>query len=435
LLKLYNSNSTQIHDIDQQILQVKTNAITSIVTTRKQIESKQKYLQDQLLPINQQISQLPVAEREMVSLKRDFDVNDKVFSFLSEKKLDQEILSAGILPGATIIDLAQPNYSPVSPNESSIHHTAITFGLAIGIGFIILIRILNPFIYDKETVESLTTIPIIGVIRKFPEDIDEFSTQILAISKPKSIFAESVRAVRTNLNFLASEKKSKVICITSEVAGEGKSFVAVNLSSTLSLIDKKVILIAADLRRSKLHKTFHVPNDMGLSNYLANQCTTDDIINHSNQSGLDFIVSGPVPPNPSELLHSDRVKELIADLKGRYDIIMIDTAPIGLVSDAIPLIRMSDINLFVIRSGKSKFYAATIPQRIAQEYKLDNTVIVLNAFAQDLLHSRYYSTKYTGDNYGTTYYYYSDYSGYESSGYYVDQDEDKWWHIWKWFKK
>lgn len=435
LLKVYNNNSAQIRDLDQQILQVKSNAINSIITTRRQIELKQKYLQDQLMPINQQISQLPVAEREMLSLRRVFEVNDKVYSFLSEKKLDQEIVSAGILPGATIIDLAQPNYTPVSPNEASIHRTAITFGLAIGLGFIILIRILNPYIYDKETVESLTTIPIIGVIRKFPEEIDEFSTQILAISKPKSIFAESVRAVRTNLNFLASEKKSKVICITSEVAGEGKSFVAVNLSSTLSLIDKKVILVAADLRRSKLHKTFHVPNDMGLSNYLANQCTINDIINHSNQSGLDFIVSGPVPPNPSELLHSDRIKELIADLKERYDIIMIDTAPIGLVSDAIPLIRMSDINVFVIRSGKSKFYAATIPQRIAQEYKLDNTVIVLNAFQQDLLHSRYYSTKYSGDNYGTTYYYYSDYSGYESAGYYVDQDENKWWHIWKWFKK
>src|SRR3978361_2164591 len=151
-------------------------------------------------------------------------------------------------------------------------------GLAIGLGLIILIRVLNPYIYDKETIESLTTIPILGIIRKFPDDMDSDNKQILAISKPKSVFAESVRAVRTNLSFLASEKTSKVICITSEVAGEGKSFVAVNLSSTLSLIDKKVILIAADLRRSRLHKTFHVPNDMGLSSYLANQCTADDVI-------------------------------------------------------------------------------------------------------------------------------------------------------------
>jgi capsular exopolysaccharide synthesis family protein len=371
----------------------------------------------------------------MVSLKRDFDINDKVYSFLSEKKLDAQISSAGILPGATIIDLAQPNFSPISPDEHGVRRSAEIFGLAIGLGLIILIRILNPYIYDKETIESLTTIPIIGVIRKFPEEIDEYSTQILAVSKPKSIFAESVRSVRTNLSFLASEKKSKIICITSEVAGEGKSFVAVNLSSTLSLIDKKVILVAADLRRSKLHKTFHVPNDLGLSSYLANQCAADDVISHSNQENLDFIVSGPIPPNPSELLHSVRMTELIAELTSRYDIVMIDTAPIGLVSDAIPLIRASDVNLFVIRSGKSKFYAATVPQRIAQEYHLDNTVIVLNAFAQDLLHARYYTTKLTGENYGTKYYYYSDYTGYESSGYYIDKDEDKWWRIRNWFKK
>ncbi|MCC8425714.1 tyrosine-protein kinase family protein [Mucilaginibacter sp. UR6-11] len=433
-LKTYNSASQVVQDIDKQILLLKNNALTSINLSRQLIESKIKFLQSQLGPVNQKIAELPTAERDLVSLKRDFDVNDKVYSSLSEKKIDQEIFRAGILPGATIVDLAHLNYVPVSPDERGTHQKALMLGLAIGLGVIVLIRVLNPFIYDKETVESLTTIPIIGVIRKFPDEIDQFSTQILAISKPKSIFAESVRSVRTNLNFLASEKESKVICITSEVAGEGKSFVAVNLSSTLSLIDKKVVLVAADLRRSKLHKTFHVPNDMGLSSFLANQCAADDIINHSNQTGLDFIVSGPVPPNPSELLHSERMRELITHLSTIYDIVMIDTAPIGLVSDAIPLIRISDINVFVIRSGKSKFHSATVPQRLANEYHLNNTVIVLNAFAQDLLHSRYYTTKFNGDNYGK-YYYYSDYSGYDGSGYYIDPDESKWWQIWRWFKK
>jgi len=435
LLKTYNNNSQPILDLNQQILRIKNDALNSTDLSISQIQTKIDYLDKQLAPINQQISEMPAAQRDLVSLQRDFEVNDKVYSFLSEKKLDAQISTAGILPGATIIDPVQPNYSPVSPDEHSIRRSALIFGLAIGLGLIILIRILNPYIYDKETIESLTTIPIIGVIRKFPEKIDEFSSQILAISKPKSIFAESVRSVRTNLSFLASEKKSKIICITSEVAGEGKSFVGVNLSSTLSLIDKKVILIAADLRRSKLHKTFHVPNDIGLSNYLANQCEMDDIIMHSAQNNLDFIISGPVPPNPSELLHSERMIGLIAWLKERYEIIMIDTAPIGLVSDAIPLIRMSDINLFVIRSGKSKFYAATVPQRIAQEYHLDNTVIVLNAFAEDLLHSRYYTTKFTGENYGNRYYYYSDFSGYESAGYYVDEKEKKWWDIRRLFKR
>ncbi|MCO5947653.1 GumC family protein [Mucilaginibacter flavidus] len=434
-LKTYTANSIYIKDIDQQILQIKNNILNSINATHLLIENKINFIQNQLGPVNRQISELPAAQRDMVSLQRDFEINDKVYSFLSEKKLDAQISSAGILPGASIVDLAQPNFNPISPDESGVKRAAELFGLAIGFGLIILIRIFNPYIYDKETIESLTTIPIIGVIRKFPEPIDEYSTQILAISKPKSIFAESVRSVRTNLSFLASEKKSKVICVTSEVAGEGKSFVAVNLSSTLSLIDKKVILIGADLRRSKLHKTFHVPNDIGLSNYLANQCNAQDVILHSSQSNLDFMVSGPIPPNPSELLHSARMTELIAELTSIYDIVMIDTAPIGLVSDAIPLIRASDVNLFVIRSGKSKFYAATVPQRLAHEYHLENTVIVLNAFAQDLLHSRYYTTKFTGENYGSKYYYYSDYTGYESSGYYIDKDEDKWWRIKNWFKK
>jgi tyrosine-protein kinase Etk/Wzc len=434
LLKTYNSNSQTIKDINQQILQIKNAALDNINASSARINKNISYLEGQLTLVNQKISTLPAAERDLISLKRDFEINDKVYSFLSEKRLDAQISRSAILPGATIIEPAQANFGPVSPDEHTIHRTAFIIGLAIGLGLIILIRILNPYIYDKETVESLTTIPIIGVIRKFPEIMDEDNTQILAVSRPKSIFAESVRSVRTNLSFIASEKKSKIICITSEVAGEGKSFIAVNLSSTLSLIDKKIVLIAADLRRSRLHKTFHVPNDKGLSNYLANQCDVDDIIRPTGQPNLDIIISGPVPPNPSELLHSERMNTLITELKTRYDIIMIDTAPIGLVSDAIPLIRMSDINIFVIRSGKSKFYAATVPQRIANEYHLDNTVIILNAFAEDLLHSRYYTTKFTGENPGTHYYYYSDYSGYEGSDYYVDKKEFKWWNIKRWIK-
>ncbi|MBD1386783.1 polysaccharide biosynthesis tyrosine autokinase [Mucilaginibacter rigui] len=432
LLKTYNSNSQPILDINRSILQIKNNALNSLNITYAGVKRNLDYLDAQLAVVNKQISVFPVAERDLIALNRPYEVNEKVYSFLSEKKLSAQISRAGILPGATIIEQAQPNFSPVAPDEHSIHRSAIIFGILTGLGLIILIRVLNPYIYDKETVESLTSVPILGVIRKFPEKIDEDNAQVLAISRPKTMFAESIRSVRTNLNFLASEKASKVICITSEVAGEGKSFVAINLSSTLSLIDKKVVLIGADLRRSKLHKTFRVPNDIGLSTYLSRQTELDDIIIKTGQENLDLIISGPVPPNPSELLHSLRMDELIKELKTMYDVIMIDTAPIGLVSDAIPLIRVSDINIFVIRSGKSKYYAATIPQRIAQEYHLDNTVIVLNAFAEDLLHSRYYTTRFTGENYGK-YYYYSDYSGYESSGYYIEHDNKKWWNIKRWF--
>jgi capsular exopolysaccharide synthesis family protein len=433
-LKTYNATSQPIKDIDQQILTIKSSAINNINVARGLVENRLKYLNEQLGQVNQKITQFPVAENDMAGLQRNFSINEKVYDFLSEKKLNAQISRSGILPGASIVDVAQPNFSPVAPDENGIKRSAIIFGLAIGFGLIVLIRILNPYIYDKETIESLTTIPIIGVIRKFPETVDENNSQVLAISRPKSMFAESVRSVRTNLNFIAAEKSNKIVCITSEIAGEGKSFMAVNLSSTLSLIDKKIILIAADLRRSRLHKTFNIPNDVGLSSYLSHQCEMDDMIRSTDQSGLDIILSGPVPPNPSELLHSKRMEVLLKELKKRYDIVMIDTAPVGLVADSIPLIRMSDINIFVIRSGKSKFYAATVPQRIANEYHLDNTFIILNAYKEDLLHSRYYTTKFTGENHGTHYYYYSDYGAYEGSDYYVEGEKYKWWNLKRWLK-
>lgn len=435
LLKTYNAGSQPVQDVEREILRIKSSALENISASRERIGKNIQYISRELGTANRTLGALPGAEKDMVSLRRDFEINEKVYSFLSEKKLEAQISRSSIMPGAVIIESAQPNYGPVSPNERGMYRTAIFGGLLAGIGLIILLRLINPFIYDKETVESLTTVPIIGVIRKFPESVDQDNRQILSLSRPKSVFAESVRSVRTNLSFLASDKKSKVICVTSEVAGEGKSFVAVNLASTLALIEKKVIVVAADLRRSRLHHTFGVENKNGLSNYLAGQTTAEEIILTTEHENLWFIPSGVVPPNPSELLHHEKMRTLITELQKQFDIVMIDTAPVGLVSDSVPLIRLSDVNIFVIRSGKSKFHAATIPQRISQEYQLNNTVIVLNAFAEDLLHSRYYSTKYTGETQGSGYYYYSDYSGYSGSGYYTDSEAKKWWKPKTWFKK
>lgn len=428
LLKTYNSSSEPVENINQQIGQVKNAALQNINASNQRILQNINYLNGLLADMNQQVAAFPAAQKNMISLHRDFEINEKVYSFLSEKKLEAQINKSAILPSATIIEQAQVNNTPVSPNENKIYRSAIIFGLLAGISTIVLIRVLNPYIYDKASVESVTTVPIIGVMTRFPEKIDEDNSQIFASSKPRSIFAESVRAIRTNLSFLASEKESKVICVTSEASGEGKSFTSLNLSSTLALIDKKVVLIGADLRRPKLHKTFGVQNDTGLCNYLIGQCKIDDIIQHLDHKNLDFISSGPVPPNPSELLHSERMLSLLNELKERYQVIMIDTAPIGLVSDSIPLIRWSDINLFVIRYGKSKHSAATLPERIAKEYHLGNMVIVLNAFEENLLHSDLYRND---ASYGI---HYSDYTSYQNSAYYVDEEKLKWWNTRRWFK-
>jgi capsular exopolysaccharide synthesis family protein len=426
LLKIYNNSAQPVGEINRQILQVKNAALQNINASNQRIQKNIEYLNNQLAKVNQQVSALPTAEKDLIGLNRDFEINEKVYSFLSEKSLEAQVNRSAILPGATIIEQAQVNTVPVSPNDGETYRTAIVLGLLAGLGIIVLLRVLNPYIYDREIIERITSTPILGAIRKFPDKIDENNTQVLALSKPRSIFAESIRIIRTNLSFLASEKKCKVICITSEAPGEGKSFAVINLASTLALIDKKVLLIDADLRRPKLQKTFGTDNNMGLSNYLVNQCDVDEIIQHLEYKNLHFISSGPVPPNPSELLHSDRMANLIKQLRERYEVILIDTAPVGLVSDSIPLMRLSDVNLFVIRYGKSKYNAATSPDRLAKEYHLNNLAIVLNAFEKNILHAGLY--KNAGGHSSDPSY------SYESSGYYIDEVEKlKWWKIKHWF--
>lgn len=425
----FNPNSPPIKEIDNQITSVRLAIKKSIVALKRRNLETTRYLNDQIAGLNQEISKLPTKEQQFVKLSTNFEVNNKVRSYLSEKKLEAEMNAAAIVPGASIVNKAYPNPTSIAINSTNIYIYAILLGLGCGIGLILLVRFLNPYIYDKETVEALTRTPIIGVIRKFPEYIDKNSRQALSLSKPKSVFAESVRSVRTNLSFLASHKKSKTICITSEVSGEGKSFVTVNLAGTLALIDKKVILVAADLRKSKLHKAFGSTNKIGLSSYLAGQQTLENVIIHDDVHNIDFIPSGPVPPNPSELLHTEKMKELLDLLAPKYDYVLVDTAPVGLVSDAVPLIRQSDVNLFVIRSGKSQLRAAAIPERLSREYGLSNLAIVLNAFGDDALHANYYTTDYSRGG-GNSTYYYSDYSGYAGSGYY-EEEPKRWWEFWK----
>jgi len=427
----YKISSDKIQQIDKQILDLKAAFVTNANSQRQKNQKTLDFLEQQIASIKQSFNAIPKAERDLIDLQSNFTINQKVYSYLSEKKLEAQISKAAVTPGATVIDQATYNTRAISPVTKKIYTNSLLIGFIAGIGLIFLVRMFNPYIYDKETIESLTNIPIIGVIRKFQDAIDDDNRQILSIKNPKSLFAESVRSVRTNLSFLASEKASKVVCITSEISGEGKSFTTVNLASTLSLIDKKVIVIAADLRRSKLHHTFKVSNLKGLSSYLSNQAELAEITFITEVENLTFIPAGPIPPNPSELLYSDKMKNLLEELTKSYDFVIVDSAPVGLVSDAIPLIRMADINLFVIRSGVSRYQAASVPERLSKEFNLSNIAIILNAFDNDILHSRYYTTNYTGSYYAN-YYYYSDYSntGY-GNGYYSDEPSKKWWEFWK----
>lgn len=389
-LSTYKGGSEMIRETEAQIGILKQALISNIeVQEQKNLETHM-YLQQQVTKSQSQLNQLPAAEKDFVNLQSAFDVNQKVYAYLNQKKLEAQISRASITPAATIVNKALRQFTPIAPVISNAYRTSILIGLVAGIGLIFLVRALNPYIFDRETLEQLTNTPVVGVIRKYPT-VPPPVSGISLEPGGNSMFAESVRTLRTNISFLAPEIDKKIICITSETSGEGKSFTALNLAHSLSLIDKRVLIIAADLRKPMLNSVFDSANCLGLSTYLAAQAELDEVIVHHSDK-LSYITGGPVPPNPAELLYGLRMGKLLAAVKLSFDFIIIDSAPVGLVSDAMPMLKAADINLFIIRAGLSRYHAANVPERLSKELDLMNFHIVLNAFNYDSLHSPYYSS-------------------------------------------
>jgi tyrosine-protein kinase Etk/Wzc len=364
-LSTYKLGSETIKESDSQIQLIKQTLMENITSQKQKNQHALGFLALQLNGQKLALQSIPASEKSFVNLQSAFDVNQKVYAYLNQKKLEAQISKASIMPSATIVDKAMYQFLPVAPVKMNTYKTASLVGLLMGIGLIFLVRLLNPYLHDRETLELLTTTPVIGVIRKY-------SGSKTALNKgefesfPKTLFSESVRAIRTSISFLAPDIPNKVICITSETSGEGKSFIAMHLAQALSMIDKRVIVLGADLRKSKFHRAFNAENQLGLSNYLSGQTDLDAILNTKSDK-LSFIPGGPVPPNPSELLYSHKMDGLIQVLRDSFDYIIIDSAPIGLVSDTISIIKRADINLFIIRSGLSRYHAATVPDRLTKE--------------------------------------------------------------------
>ncbi|TDQ08629.1 GumC family protein [Pedobacter metabolipauper] len=386
-LNLYTPASVFVRQIDNKIDAFKTAITNNISATYFSNNKTHLLLIKQCDSIREQRSGIPKKEETLIHLQSKFDINQKVYNYLAEKKLEAQISAASVISGATIIDQAVFPIEPISPNINNTYTACILSGFIVGISALFAVQTLNPYIYTKEAIEQLTEVPILGIIPQLNKTTANPLARLTSINTQRSLFSESIRYLRSNLHFIASEKDPKIVCITSEVSGEGKSFISYALACTLTSIDKRVLLIAADLRKSKLHERLGISNENGFSKYLSDQNTSEQIIFKTGIKNLDFIPSGPIPPNPSELLQKNRTADLLSEIKSRYDYIILDTAPIGLVSDAKPLLKLANVNLFILRCGFSKKGAVHTAEHLRKELNLSNVAIILNNFKADNFHS------------------------------------------------
>ena len=340
-----------------------------------------------------QLSLLPRTEQQLSSLKRSFDLNNELYTYLLKMRAESAITYASNQPDVKVLD---PAHIETSKQTRPMKMISYLLGLIFGFLFPASIMLFNDFInssiQSKEDVEDLTSLPIAGMIIHY-----KGKKNLVVLENPNSSITESFRLLRTNLKYILNGEGKKVIAVQSSVAGEGKSFVSMNLAYTLAMNNLKVLLVGVDMRMSKLEIVLKSPNKKGLSTYLSNQDRFDDVIETSSISNLCYIPSGPVPPNPAELLENGNFELFMEEAKLRFDYIILDSPPVSLVTDGIITGRQADVNLFVLRFNYSNKEQIKIINELGSKKTLPNLAIVLNdAIKENFGSASYYNGRNKG---------------------------------------
>jgi len=338
---------------------------------------------------------LPSVERELVNIKRHYDLSENIYLLLMTKKTEAGILSAGNVSDAKIIEPAIIQSGiVVSPNRSQNNLFAFFVGIFLPLTVLTIIELLNNKITSPLEIEKKSSIPYLGFITCNNSGFD-----LIVNEKPKSRIAESFRNIRSNIEFIIPRNNNgKVILLTSSISGEGKTFCAKNLAAIYAMSGKKTLLIGADMRKPKLFLSFANDNEVGLSTFLSEKSEKNEVILRTNIKNLDIIKSGPIPPNPAELLGREKMNKLLHDLKTEYDYIIIDTPPIYVVSDPIPIMDLVDLNIYITRYNFTKLGFLDYINNFYNSNKIKNISILLN----DVDFSNNYGYKY-GYNYSYNY--------------------------------
>ena len=403
--------------IETQIAVTRSALYENVINSINSNEMAMKELNGRVAAINARINNLPETQRVLFGIERKFKLIDATYTYLLQKRSEAQITRAANLADNEVIDEASPKAAvQVFPKKSMNYLIALILGLAIPIAWILGREYFNTTIISREDVEKHTKLPVVGQVLH-----NSKPGNLVVITSPKSTQAEAFRTVRTNINYLVQGKTQQTILVTSDMVGAGKTFVSINLASVFALYGKRTLLMGFDLRKPKIFEDFGLTNQDGISSYLVKAVGLDNIIQHTGVANLDILMAGPIPPNPSELIASERCAEMFGQLKQRYDYIIIDTPPVGLVTDAILLTKFADANLFLIRQGVThkKIFASVIAD--LESRQIANLAILINDI--NLEKGSYGYGYHYGYGYGYGSYGYGNYGYGYGYGYYSDDEE------------
>ena len=386
LLRTSTENNPTIINLTSSIHAMRANVVASMDATLKGLQITKADLQREAKRFSQRISDAPTQERQFVSIARQQEIKAGLYLMLLQKREENAITLAATANNAKIIDAAIPDEAPVAPKKMVILLMALMLGAGIPVGIIYLISLTQVTIEGRADVEKLTTLPVIGDI---PVADGLKGTSIAVFENQNNLMSETFRGIRTNLQFLLEEGQ-KVIMVTSTVSGEGKSFVSANTAISLSLLGKKVVIVGLDIRNPGLNKVFNLSTkEQGITQFLTDpRRNIIDLVQQSDINANLFILpGGAVPPNPTELLARKGLEEAIEQLKQHFDYIVLDTAPVGMVTDTQLISRVVDLTIYVCRADYTRKSEFALVNELAITNKLPRISIAINGL--DLKKKKY----------------------------------------------
>ena len=402
------SKNPKIEVLQETIDKLKPSVLASINNIKTGIQVSRQRLQSDNDKLNGVINKMPVKERQLLDISRQQGIKNGIYTFLLQKREEAAITAAGIVANYRIID--KPEMAGlVKPLSPTIYGLGISLALIIVGIFIYIKEFSSTRLKFRSQIESRTKVPILAGIA-FQQNKN--NSPVVVEEGKRSLIAEEFRELRTNLNYITfnTKESSKVILITSSIPNEGKSFVAINTSISLSLTGKKVVLLEFDLRKPKISKELGIDRNLGLSAYLIGKAKDNEIVkSHPAIPNFSIIPSGPIPPNPSELISGPRLKELFDYLKQHFDYIIIDSPPVGSVTDAKILANVADATLYIMRQNYTHSSFLELINEIQQKKILPNLNIVFNGIKVKSIPGYGYGQSYGyGNKFGYGGGYYSD---------------------------
>ncbi len=398
LAKLRYKSNSQIIIETQQRRDLLLDRINQMIATRIAfLEERSNAIAKRKRKLEQSFATLPGKSNELNQKMRFYSLYEELYLSLMQKKTEFQIAQAGTLAEVVILTPASLPKAPIGPSTKILYAGALALALILSFMFIMIKYLIYDEINSLNELERITHLPIIGSISRLKSSIARKSG-VIVFEKPRSQISEAFRTLRTGLNFMGINEGKNIISITSSTSGEGKTFVAVNLAAILAISNKKSIILDLDMRKPRAQYAFNVDSDGdGISAILSGNAPWENCVHKTKNENLHFIPSGIIPPNPAELLESAYFTQLLLDLKQEYDIILLDTPPIGLVSDGIIALKKSNHSLFVVRSDYSKRSFIRDLHRNIELNGIKNISIVFNA-AKNESNSYGYYQDYYNDN-------------------------------------